>query len=123
MPSLPQDDSNRCTWIFFLLAELAFEDVFFFDCFFLTVFFGAIACLSLADFFARFEVAVFDFVCLLLAFFLLEGMAAVYHRNQPAAATPPRSKALGAMALPQAKQTMDPSASGVLVAFNFRHAG
>ena len=83
-PALPHDDSNRCarrTGVFSLPAELAFEDVFFFDCFFVTVFFGAIADFSLDEFVARFEVAVFDFVCLLFVFFLLEGMAAVYHRG------------------------------------------
>jgi SAM-dependent methyltransferase len=49
------------------------------DCFFLTAFFGGFACFLRRLFFARFVATVFDFVCFLLAFFLLEGMAAVYH--------------------------------------------
>lgn len=81
-PSLPEEDSNRCarpTRVF--LLGLAFENVFSFDCFFLTVFFGAFACSARDTFFGRFEVAVFDFLCLLLIFFLLEGIGAVYHRG------------------------------------------
>ena len=62
-------------------AELAFEEAFFFDCFFLAVRFGTITCFLRDTFFRRFEAAVLDFVCLLLVFFFLEGMAAVYHRG------------------------------------------
>ena len=54
---------------------LAFEDVFLFDCFFLTDFVGAIPCFARDFFLGRLEVAVFDFVGLL--FFLREGIAAV----------------------------------------------
>src|SRR6266481_3440087 len=83
-PSLPQDDSNRCArraGPFFLPAGLTFKDVLFFDCFFLTFFFGAIACFSRDAFLGRFGVAVFESFCLVLFVFLLKGMAAVYHRS------------------------------------------
>ena len=62
-----------------MLVERAFDEAFFFDCFFLAFFFGAIARFGLADFFVRFEAEVFDFVRLLFVFFLLEGIGAVYH--------------------------------------------
>src|ERR1700739_2423762 len=81
-PSPPQDDSNRCArraGLLFVPAGLTFEDVLFFDCFLLTFFFGAIVRLSGDTFFGRFEVAVFESFCLVLFFFLLEGMTAVYH--------------------------------------------
>jgi hypothetical protein len=62
-----------------LWAGLRFDDVVFFSCFFLTVFFWANARLARVDFFAGFEVAVFDFACLLFVIFFLDAMAAVYH--------------------------------------------
>jgi hypothetical protein len=74
----------------FLLREgLAFEDVFLFDCFFLTDFFGAIPCFSCDFFLGRPELVVFDSFRLL--FFLRESMAAVYHLDSP---QPRRDQAL-----------------------------
>lgn len=60
---------------------LAFDDIFFFDCFFPTVLFAAIARLLRDAFFACFEVAVFGFAWLLFVFLFLDGMGAVYHRG------------------------------------------
>jgi len=62
-----------------MLAGRAFDEAFFFDCFFLALFFGAIARFGLEDFFVRLEVEVCDFVRLLFVFFFLEGIRAVYH--------------------------------------------
>jgi hypothetical protein len=82
---MAKEDSNLCerrAAVFRLRAGLLFEGVFFLNCFFLTVLFGAIVRRRREASFC-FAVAVFDFdfVGLLFVFFFLEGMAAVYHRG------------------------------------------
>jgi hypothetical protein len=79
-----------------LREGLPFEDVILLDCFFLIAFFGGFACFLRRAFFARFVVAVLDFV-FFFVFFLLDGMAAVYHRDSSAAATSPKSGTLAAL--------------------------
>ena len=83
-PPGPEDDSTRCvrrTEVFFLPVRRAFEDVVFFFCFLWTTFFEGFVCFLRWVFFARCVPAAVDLVCFFLVFFLLEGMAAVYHRR------------------------------------------
>src|SRR5215472_2248890 len=85
-PSLLQDGSNRFApgrGAFRVRAGLADDRAFFSDCFFPTGFLGRFVFLSRDAFFARFAVAVFDFVRVLLLLFFSEGMEAVYHRISP----------------------------------------
>lgn len=72
-------------------AGLAFDEMLFFDCFFPTVLFAAMARLLRDAFFACFEVAVFDFAWLLFVFLFLDGMGAVYHRGGRATSYWPRT--------------------------------
>ena len=63
------------------LVERVCDDALFVDCFFLICIFGRFDCLLRVAFFACFAVALFDFVRVLLLFFFLEGMPAVYHQD------------------------------------------
>ena len=67
----------------FLAAPVLFlavrEDVFFAAGFFLAIFLGGVGFVRFLC--GAFFAVGFDLVCLRLLFFLLEGMAAVYHRN------------------------------------------
>lgn len=58
-------------------AGLSFEDVFFFNCFLLTVLPEALAGLLREAFFDRFEAVVFGFDCLLFFFLFFDAMGAV----------------------------------------------